>query len=64
MKDNVDIVIQINGKKRSIINANMDIQKETLINLIKKDHNLSKFLNGDIIKCIFIKNKLINLIIK
>ena len=64
VKDNVDIVIQINGKKRSIINANMDIQEENLINLIKKDHNLSKFLNGDIIKCIFIKNKLINLIIK
>ena len=64
MKDNVDIVIQINGKKRSIINANMDIQEENLINLIKKDHNLSKFLNGDIIKCIFINNKFINLIIK
>ena len=43
MKDNVDIVIQINGKKRSIINANMDIQEETLINLIKKDNKLDRF---------------------
>ena len=42
----------------------IDIEEKTLINLIKEDKSLSKFLDGNIIKCIFIKNKLINLIIK
>ena len=64
IKKNVNIVVQINGKKRSIINTKLDIKEETLINLIRNNQNLSKFLEGDIIKCIFIKNKLINLIIK
>ena len=64
IKKNINIIVQINGKKRSIINTTLDIKEETLLNLIKKDKNLSKFLDGNIIKCIFIKNKLINLIIK
>ena len=64
IKKNINIIVQINGKKRSIINTTLDVKEETLLNLIKKDKNLSKFLDGNIIKCIFIKNKLINLIIK
>ena len=64
IKKNVNIIVQINGKKRSIINTKLDIKEETLINLIRNNQNLSKFLEGNIIKCIFIKNKLINLIIK
>jgi len=64
IKKNINIVVQINGKKRSIINTTIDIKEETLLNLIKDDKNLSKFLDGNIIKCIFVKNKLINLIIK
>ena len=64
IKKNINIIVQINGKKRSIINTTIDIKEETLLNLIKDDKNLSKFLDGNIIKCIFVKNKLINLIIK
>ena len=64
-KDNVDIVIQINGKKRSIINIKKDVNEETLTKEIRKDAKIIKYLeNGNIIRSIFVKNKLINLIIK
>jgi leucyl-tRNA synthetase len=63
--ETVEYVIQINGKKRSIINSKKDIDEKTLIEKIKKDQKIVKFLDGsNIIRSIFVKNKLINLIIK
>ena len=63
-KDKANIVIQINGKKRSLIETMIDISEESLINLIMKDQSLNKYIaNKDIKKKIFIKNKLINLIL-
>jgi leucyl-tRNA synthetase len=64
-KNDVYIVIQINGKKRSIINIKKDVDEETLTNELKKDPKIIKYLeNGNIIRSIFVKNKLINLIVK
>jgi leucyl-tRNA synthetase len=61
----VNVVIQINGKKRSVINIQKDLDEKTLINAIKKDVNIKKFLeNNNIIRSIYVKNKLINLILK
>ena len=60
-----NIVIQINGKKRSLISMENTIEEKDLIEKIKKIKELQKFLAGkSIVKSIFIKDKLINLIIK
>ena len=60
-----NIVIQINGKKRSLISTAKSMTEKVLIEKIKKTKELDKFLiNKNIIKSIFIKDKLINLIIK
>ena len=62
---NVNLVIQINGKKRSIMNILKGTEKDKLIKQVKNDLNIKKYLkNKNIIKSIFIKDKLINLIIK
>ena len=59
------IVVQINGKKRGIINCEQGINEQNLIEKIKEKKDLMKFFNDKkIFKSIFIKNKLINLIIK
>jgi leucyl-tRNA synthetase len=59
------IVIQINGKKRSLISTENSLSENDLIEKIKKTKEIQKFLdNKKIIKSIFIKDKLINLIIK
>ena len=65
VENNIKVVVQINGKKRSIIESKIDIDEKELIQKIEKDSKTSKYLeNKKIFKSIFIKNKLINLIIK
>ena len=63
-EDIINFVIQINGKKRSLLSIKPDISEEDLMKIINKDEKLLKHLNGKEIKRkIFIKNKLINIII-
>ncbi len=60
-----NIVTQINGKKRKVFSINKSVDKKTLIENIKKDEQIKKYLdNKQIIKTIYIENKLINFIIK
>ena len=63
-EENVNIVIQINGKKRGLMNAKYETTEKEILEFINKDQTISKHINGKIVKRkIFIKNKLINLII-
>ncbi len=63
-KESFEIVIQINGKKKGIISCKENIDEQVLIKQIKELSNLKKIFQGKNIKrSIFIKNKLINLII-
>ncbi len=59
------IVIQVNGKKRNTITIQDDFNEEELTNLIKSKSLISKyFKDGELVKTIYIKNRLINFIIK
>ena len=59
-----NIVTQINGKKRKVFLINKSVDKKTLIENIKNDEQIKKYLdNKQIIKTIYIENKLINFII-
>ena len=61
----INIVVQINGKKRSLITIEKSLDEKDLIEKIKETKELQKFLEEkNIIKSIFIKDKLINLILK
>ena len=60
-----DIVIQINGKKRGIISVEKNLQEKDIINQIKNEKLIDKYLNdGKLIKTIYVKNRLINYIVK
>ena len=62
--DQVNIVVQINGKKRGLINVERDISENNLFSLIKKEKKLNKYLeNKGEKKIIFIQNRIINIII-
>ncbi len=57
------VVVQINGKKRGLINTRLNLTEEKLMQLINEDEKITKYLIGnDIKKKIYIKNKLINII--
>tara|TARA_B100000780_G_scaffold84325_2_gene57698 strand:- start:480 stop:3026 length:2547 start_codon:yes stop_codon:yes gene_type:complete len=60
-----NIVIQINAKKRAIIETENGISEENLLKKINEMPEIKKFLEDkQIVKTIFIRDKLINLIIK
>ena len=62
--ENIDYVIQVNGKKRTVINAQIDIEQDKILNIAKNDNLLDKYLNNKSIKkVIFIKNRLLNILI-
>jgi leucyl-tRNA synthetase len=63
-EDFINIVVQINGKKRGLIKTEKDISEINVLKNIEKEKNIMKFLSEkEIKKKIFIKNKLINIII-
>ena len=64
INEKINIVIQINGKKREVINTKPDLSEEDLFKIISENEIVSKYLNNKKIKRkIFIKNKLFNIII-
>ena len=64
-QDCKDIVIQINGKKRGIISVEKNLQEKDIIKQIKNEKLIDKYLNdGKLIKTIYVKNRLINYIVK
>ena len=62
---NYKIVVQINGKKRLLFEDNENLDEANLIKKLREIKEIKKYIEKkDIYKTIFIKNKLINLIIK
>ena len=58
------IVIQINGKKRGLIKTDSSLSETEIMKLVYEDQKIAKYLvNNNIKKQIYIKNKLINIII-
>lgn len=61
----VNIVIQINGKKKSLIKVEKNLSEKILLENVKKDKKISNFLEKkSVFKHIIVKNKLVNLIVK
>ena len=64
-EDRITIVVQVNGKLRSRIEAERDISDEDLKELALKDERVLQHLKGkELKKAIVVKNKLINLVVK
>ena len=60
-----NIAVQINGKTRDILQVISDTDQTAIEEIIKKKSKAKKFLeNKKIIKMIFVKNKIINYIVK
>ena len=60
----INIAIQINGKTRSVIQIKNDLKKEAILELVKNDKKISKYIMGKkIMKEIYIPNKIINFVV-
>ena len=64
IENTAKIVIQINGKKRGLFEVNKDITEEKLFEIINNDETITKHFNGKVVvKKIYVKGKLMNIII-
>ena len=63
--DEVEIVIQINGKVRAKLVVSSDISKDDVIALAKGEENIINQLEGkSIIKTIVVPKKLVNFVVR
>ena len=61
----MNIVVQVNGKLRASIEFPNGSTKEEIINTCKKNENVYKFIvEKDVIREIYVPNKLVNIVIK
>ncbi|SYV91343.1 Leucine--tRNA ligase [Mesomycoplasma hyorhinis] len=57
--------MQVNGKLRAIIQKNDEDSKEDILNKAKSNENVLKYIqNKDIVKEIYIKDKIVTLVVK
>ena len=64
VEDKIEYVIQINGKKRSLISAINDVEEKVLLEIVKNDTLVNKYLKDTKIKkIIFVKNRLMNILL-
>jgi len=62
--DQVTFVIQINGKVRDRMDLPKGTDKDKLLELAKGQKNVIKYLDKEIIKTIFVPDKLLNIVVK
>ena len=59
-----DIMIQVNGKLRAKLKIKQQVNESQVLELALKNHNIKKYILGKkIVKKIYIKDKLLNLVI-
>ena len=64
-KINISLAVQVNGKTRDIITATQDLNEQQIEDIIYEKSKAKKYIeNKKIFKKIFVKNKIINYIIK
>ena len=64
VEENVNFVVQINSKKRAILNVKRNINEANILKEIQENKDTEKLLKGQKIqKTIFVSNRLINIII-
>ena len=63
--DKINIVIQINGKKKALLETIPDQDEESIINQSIAMENIKKLISEkNILKKIYVKNKLVNIVVK
>lgn len=65
IEDTVTVVVQVNGKLRGTLSLPKDTTEAQAVLLAKEDKDVARHLDGmEIVKAIFIPNKLLNFVVK
>jgi leucyl-tRNA synthetase len=61
--DEIELVVQVNGKVRGKIRAPRDIPEGAAIGLAQADAGIARFLTGEPRKIIFVPGRLLNIVV-
>ena len=65
IEDTVNLAVQVNGKLRATIEVPLNSEQESVKPIIFSDERVMKFIDGKtIVKEIFVKNKIYNIVVK
>lgn len=65
VRKNVEIAIQVNGKVRSRMNISVDMTEDEVKQAVLNDQKLKSLLDGkEIVKFVYVKNRLVNIVVK
>ncbi len=62
--DEIEIPVQINGKVRGVVKVSADAEQEIIVETAKNNDEIAKYLTGNIVKVIYVKGKILNIIVK
>lgn len=62
--DLITMAVQVNGKTRSTLEVPADIDKDEFLKMAKADEKVSKFLDGTIVKEIYVPGRICNIVVK
>ena len=61
----MNIVVQIDGKKKDVIDVDKDLREDAVLKILMNNEKINKNLKKDKIKkVIYVKNRLINIVLK
>ena len=60
---NFNIAIQINGKTKDVLSATKELDKDSVVNILKENNKITRLLkNKTVIKTIYVSGKIINFV--
>jgi leucyl-tRNA synthetase len=62
--DFITVAVQVNGKTRGTFEVAADISKDAFMALVKADEKVAKYLQGTIVKEIYVPGKICNFVVK
>lgn len=64
-QDTIEVPVQVNGKLKGKVNIDVSADEQTVKNIVLSDEKLKTIFDGkNIVKFIYVKNKIINVVIK
>jgi leucyl-tRNA synthetase len=65
VQDNIELVVQVNGKVRGKVNVAADAAKDAIEALALADENVQRFTEGkQVVKVIVVPGRLVNIVVK
>jgi leucyl-tRNA synthetase len=62
--DTITMAVQVNGKTRGTFDVPADISKEDFFAIVKADERIARYLQGTIVKEVYVPGKICNFVVK